>query len=246
LQHTGRLYDDAEHFLDAFLPNAEVHYSIIEAIARGEQTWSRITSRVGRDGGSLLRPSQWLQDMQLIRRVVPITEANAAASKRTVYKVLDPYLTFWHRFIAPLVSYGGANTTDGKLPWSSIIAPRLDDYIGEVFENTCRDFVREGGIPRFKPIRTGRWWDATASNEIDIVALDARGQLLVAECKWGQIDSRDLKRLRERTVQLATELKGISTIKYVLFSRRTPTDRELLSEIESGQVSWRGIADLFQ
>ena len=49
--------------LDAFLADAVVHYSIVEAIARSERTWSRITSRVGRDGGSLLRPVQWLQDM---------------------------------------------------------------------------------------------------------------------------------------------------------------------------------------
>ena len=46
LNPNGRLFDDAQHMLDAFLADAVVHYSIVEAIARGERTWSRITSRV--------------------------------------------------------------------------------------------------------------------------------------------------------------------------------------------------------
>jgi AAA+ ATPase superfamily predicted ATPase len=246
LRPNGRLYDDAQHLLDAFLPNAEVHYSIIEAIARGERTWSRITSRVGRDGGSLLRPTQWLQDMGLIRRVVPVTEANARASKRAVYEIADPYLMFWHRFIAPLVSSGGVTTQDSDLLWRKVITPRLDDYMGEVFENVCREFVRDGAGLRFKAVRTGRWWDGTMANEIDIVATDGGTCVLVAECKWGQVDSRDLKALRERTTVMVREFGEVTSVKYALFSRGRPSDPALLREIESGQVSWYGPQALFQ
>lgn len=246
LRPNGRLYDDAQHMLDAFLPHGEVHYSIIEAIARGERTWSRITSRVGRDGGSLLRPAQWLQEMEIIHRVAPITETNVATSKRALYEIADPYLTFWHRYVAPLVSSGGVTTSDSDLLWRQVIAPRLDDYMGEVFEKVCRDFVRGGGVARFRPLRTGRWWDPTATNEIDIVAVDARAKVLVAECKWGQIDSRDLKALRERAKLIIRELKEASSVRYVLFSGRAPTDPALLREIESGQVTWYGPSALFE
>ena len=245
LRPNGRLYDDAQHLLDAFLPNAEVHYSIIEAIARGERTWSRITSRVGRDGGSLLRPTLWLQDMGLIRRVVPVTEANARASKRAVYEIADPYLMFWHRFIAPLVSSGGVTTQDSDLLWRKVITPRLDDYMGEVFENVCRDFVRDGVGLRFKPVRVGRWWDSAMTHEIDIVATDGGTRVLVAECKWGEVDSRDLKALRERATVMIHELGEVTSVRYALFSRRRPSDPALLREIESGQVSWYGPPDLF-
>ncbi len=246
LRPNGRLYDDAQHLLDAFLPNAEVHYSIIEAIARGERTWNRITSRVGRDGGSLLRPTQWLQEMGLIRRVVPVTEVNARASKRAVYEIADPYLMFWHRFIAPLVSSGGVTTQDSDMLWRKVITPRLDDYMGEVFENVCRDFVREGAGLRFKALRTGRWWDGKMTNEIDIVATDGGTRVLVAECKWGQVDSRNLKALRERTTVMIREFGEVTSVKYALFSRRRPTDPALLRKIESGQVSWYGPQALFK
>jgi AAA+ ATPase superfamily predicted ATPase len=245
LRPNGRLYDDAQHLLDAFLPNAEVHYSIIEAIARGERTWSRITSRVGRDGGSLLRPAQWLQEMGLIRRVVPFTEANARASKRAVYEIADPYLAFWHRFVAPLVSSGGLATSDSELLWRKAILPRLDDYMGEAFEGICREFVRSGGL-RFDAVRTGRWWDGSMSNEIDIVASDGGDQLLVAECKWGHVDARDLKTLRERTAVMTREMGHIASTRYVLFSRHPPTDAALLREIDAGDALWVGPEDLLK
>lgn len=245
LRPTGRLYDDAQHMLDAFLSSAEVHYSIIEAIARGERVWSRITSRVGRDGGSLLRPAQWLQEMGIIRRVTPFTESNAATSKRALYEIADPYLTFWHRYIAPLVSSGGAVSADGDLLWRKVIEPRLEDYMGEVFESVCRDFVASGGVARFKPIRTGRWWDATAQNEIDIVATDHNGRVLVGECKWGLVDSRDLEKLRERAASMAREMKSLpSSFRYVLFSGRAPTDPLVRRDIEAGRVSWYGLSAL--
>lgn len=70
--------------------------------------------------------------------------------------------------------------------------------------------------------------------------------MLVAECKWGQIDSRDLKTLRERADLMARELKGVSSIKYALFSRLAPADPALLEEIESKQVAWFGLPALFQ
>lgn len=246
LRTNGPLYDDAQHMLDAFLPNADVHYSVIAAIARGDRTWSRITSRIGREGGSLLRATQWLQEMEIIRRVVPITEAEARASKRAIYEIADPYLAFWHRFIAPLVASGGALTADSRLLWRKIVAPRLDDYMGEVFERVCRNFVRRGTGLRFKPVRVGRWWDGTMSNEIDIVATDGGTRLCVAECKWGHVDSRHLRTLRARTAVMMREMGETSSVKYALFSRHPPTDRELLSEIDAGNVAWYGTEALFR
>src|SRR5699024_11005655 len=70
LNPDGRLADEAEHMLDAFLGDADIHYSVLQAIARGERTWSRITGRLGKPGGSLSRPMRWLEEMHLVRRLV--------------------------------------------------------------------------------------------------------------------------------------------------------------------------------
>ena len=135
-------------------------------------------------------------------------------------------------------------SADGDLLWRKMIEPRLDDYMGEVFETVCRDFVASGGVPRFQPVRTGRWWDATAENQIDIVAIDHGGRLLVAECKWGLVDARDLETLRERAAVMAREMKSFTSFRYVLFSGRLPRDPSLRREIEAGHVSWYGLSEL--
>ena len=101
-------------------------------------------------------------------------------------------------------------------------------------------------MTHFKPVRTGRWWDATTESEIDAVALDHRGRVLVAECKWGEVDFRDLKRLRERAGIMSKELEHASSFAYALFSGRAPTDPALTRAIESGEVSWFGTSDLFE
>jgi hypothetical protein len=44
LNPSGRLSDEAEHLFDSFLEDAGVHYSIVRAIASGEQKWSLASS----------------------------------------------------------------------------------------------------------------------------------------------------------------------------------------------------------
>ncbi len=208
LRPTGRLLDEAQHMLDGFLADAQVHYSVIEAIAGGERTWNGITRRVGRDGGSLSRAMQWLIEMRMVQRIVPITESNPQKSKRALYRIIDPYVAFWHRFVSPMISAGMVGLAPGERLWAEQVEPRLDDYMGGVFESVCRDFARRGeGLP-FQPIRVGEWWDAGSQNEIDVVALGAGGQVLVGECKWGNVRGSDLVKLRNRANLLLQDLDG--------------------------------------
>jgi len=78
LDPSSRLYDEAQHMLDAFLGEAQVHYSILAAIAGGQATWGGITKVIGKSSGSVSRPMDWLTEMEIVRRVVPITERDAS------------------------------------------------------------------------------------------------------------------------------------------------------------------------
>lgn len=236
LSPTGRLVDDAQHMLDAFAADAQVHYSIIDAIAAGEQTWNGITKRVGRSGGSILRPLQWLEEMQVVTRVVPITESNPQRSKRAVYRVVDPYITFWHRVVSRLVNTGSIGLVEPERLWNEVVVPDLDDYMGPVFEEICRDFVRHTDRLPFRPIRVGEWWDARSENQVDVVAIGSRGELLVGECKWGRITAGHLASLRERALIIAGELGGIRQVHVALFSGCGEVDEAVRRETADGSV----------
>lgn len=237
LSPTGRLVDEAQHMLDAFTFDAHVHYSIVEAIAAGEQTWSGIAKRVGRSGGSLLRPLQWLEEMQVIARVAPITEVAPARSKRVLYRVVDPYVAFWHRTVSKLVNAGSLGLVEPERLWNEVVRPGLDDYMGPVFEEVCRDFVRRNPdrLP-FRPLRVGEWWDAASTRQVDVVAVGGQGDLLVGECKWGRVTAAHLSALRSRADAVAAELGGILRVHVALFTGRSEIDDEVRRESESGAV----------
>lgn len=241
LNPSGRLADDAQLLLDAFLGESAVYYGILEAVARGDHTWKGITNRVGRSGGSLSRPLQWLEEMGLIDRVTPITESNPAKSRRSQYRVADPYIRFWHQLIAPLASAGMLGMVDSERLWHDRIAPRLDDYMGMVFETACRDFVRYSNALPFSPIRVGEWWDASSSQQVDVVALGSNDELLVGECKWGRVSGQDLIRLRQRTVDVVSEL-GIqpSSTYLALFSGRGGADSKAEDDLERDDILYFG------
>lgn len=241
LSPSGRLADDAQHTLDAFLGEAGVHYAILEAIAGGAQTWSELTSRVGRSGGSLSRPLAWLEGMELVERAVPVTEKRPDRSKRALYRVTDPYLTFWHRVVAPLVHAGSVGLAEPDRLWKDAVAPKLDDHMGSVFEAVCRDFVgraargETGRLP-FRPLRVGAWWDARSQDEVDVVALGGEGEVLVGEAKWGAVTERHLRTLQRRAALVEAELGGAAAVHLALFTGRGEADETVREEAAAGRV----------
>ncbi len=235
LDPTGALSDQGEHLLDAFLPEGRVHQSILAAVATGDRTWKRISSRLGVSGGGLLRPLRWLGDMHLLHRVVPLTERNPDRSRRALYRLADPYVAFWHTTVAPLLRDGSLARGDPARLWTERVEPRLPDLLGPVFETVCAQFVARTDRLPFRPLRVGTWWDARHENEVDIVAHDD-DHLLVAECKLGPIGRAHLTSLRQRARLLEAELGGTRHLHVALFTARGEVDDAVRQEVEAGRA----------
>lgn len=248
LDSSGRLHDEAAHVFDAFLSDAAVHYSVVEAIASGEQRWSRIASRVGKQTSALQRPLEWLLDMEVVERVAPVTSYPRPSPKRTLYRLADPYLAFWYRFVADIKGRGLAALAEPQDLWERLVLPRLDEeHVAHVFEEACRQFVARGAHPvlPFRPVQVGSWWSPDSSEEVDVVALDGQGGLLVAECKWGAADSRDLDRLVRRSSLVAAEAEGIERVTPVLFSAAGLAG-DVAARVEAGEAVHIPICALYE
>jgi AAA+ ATPase superfamily predicted ATPase len=238
LNPSGRLADEAEHLFDAFLRDAGVHYSITRAIAYGEHRWQKITNRIGKDSASVSRPLDWLQDMEIVAKVIPATDAPPGNPKKSLYRLADPYLAFWYRFVAPVRATGAVDILAPELIWMRHVEPELSDYMGPVFENICRAFVARGAHPRlpFLPTRAGEWWSDDSQHQIDVVALGPDGQVLLGECKWGVVTERDLGLLEQRRDLIARELRGTRHIHLALFAGKPIVDRRLAKRVDAGEV----------
>jgi AAA+ ATPase superfamily predicted ATPase len=187
----------------------------------------------------------WLVSMNILERAAPITEPTPDRSKRALYRITDPYVAFWHRFVAPLVAVGSVGLVDSRRLWDTAVAPRLDDYMGGVFEQVCRQAVRAGTLALpFAPMRVGEWWDARSREQIDVVALDGQGAMLAGECKWGEATSQDLAQLERRAALLAAELGGIRRTHVALFSARGEFDDGVATARAAERVVCFTAADL--
>ena len=244
----GRLCDEGERLLDSFLKEAGMHYAIVRAVASGEHKWSRpCTNRVGKDSASVSRPLEWLLDMHILERVIPATDTPPGDPKKPMYRVADPYLSFWHRFVAQLRATGANELREPAELWRDVIAPRLNDHMGSAFESACRSFVGSGEHERlpFRPVRVGEWWSDNLSDQVDVVAVGPAGDVMIGECKWGAVGREDLSTLAARRDLVVKELRGVTRVHLALFSGAPVRDAALNERIAAGDVLHFLLDDLY-
>ncbi len=204
------LFREGEDLLRTEFHQEALYASILRAVARGEHRPSDIARAVGRGGvNEIADHLRKLLDLQMLRREVPITERHRPRSQRVLYKLNDPYLRFWNRFVSPdqsSIQLGYAEEV-----WRTRIEPRLDEFVASTtWEELCTRYVQrtatlQDGHIRFTDI--GRWWDG--QDEIDIVGVHDNTVTLVGECKWSvqPVDERVLSALqtKARKLNLSTE-----------------------------------------
>ena len=122
-----------------------------------------------------------LQQLHLVERLVPVTETQPQKSRRGIYRLKDPYLRFWFRYVHPNRSQlerGG-----GKIILENQIWPEIDHFSSLTFEEVCQQFFWQTGLSGklpFIPTKIGNWWNA--NEEVDLVVM-GEGQAILVECK---------------------------------------------------------------
>ena len=210
LDPLGPLHREPDRILLEEIPSAAEVRPVLDAIGAGMHRVSEIAGRVGRPATSLSRPLARLVEMGLVRREVPFGEP-ARRSKRSLYKIADPFFRFWFRVVAP---------NRGLLAMASDASRRalLDRHFAslvlQAWEDLCRSFVPRlktpAAVAKLGPFGVvSRWWRA-GHPEWDVVALSSDGaHLLLGEAKWNlrpASKSRVEQALRDLTARRAPDL----------------------------------------
>ncbi|RIK46156.1 MAG: hypothetical protein DCC58_04155 [Chloroflexi bacterium] len=237
------LFREAEELLRTEFHNEALYASILRAIAGGEHRPSDIARAVGRGGADdIFDHLKRLIDLHFVRREVPITEWGRSRTQRVLYKLADPYLRFWFRFVAPQQS--AILLERGASLWREQIAPELDDFVARfAFEEICMQYLWRwlaAGETSVAFNHLGRWWDA--ESEIDLVGLNGNTAVLVGEAKWTArpVGPSDLTRLQAKAGKLPLHGSPL----WVLASRSGFTD-ELRRRAAVGDVLLIEPADLY-
>jgi AAA+ ATPase superfamily predicted ATPase len=133
-----------------------------------------------------------LVDIGLVKRELPFGE-HPRTSKRTRYKIDDPFLRYWYRFVDPNRSLLEAGQLDVQTEAAWLA------HLGEIWEDIVRTSIPNVAIDKTRWQPAQAWWGrATVDRdaEIDVVAAhrDDRTRMLVGEVKLS-LDAADVPRL---------------------------------------------------
>lgn len=199
LDPSGFLYSEPEFLLSREVGEVGTYFSIIRAIAAGNQRPGAIASVLGVSQTSLSRYLGVLIELGLVRRDVPATEKNPAKSKRGRYSIADNFIRFWFRFVLPYKSYIESGHAD--MAEKAIRANFVDGHVSFVYEEICREAAwhlsASGAVP-FALERVARWWDDKHA-EIDLVGI-GESDVLLGECKFwkGPVGANVFRDLQEK------------------------------------------------
>lgn len=98
------LYLEPQFLLREELQEPRNYFAILQAIAQGRTRLNEIAQDVGMERGACSRYLATLQDLRLVERRLPVTERQPEKSRRGLYRLRDPFLAFWFRFVAPHLS----------------------------------------------------------------------------------------------------------------------------------------------
>ena len=198
LDPMGPLHSEPDRLLLEELPPAVELRPLLDAIGQGAHRVSEIAGRIGAKATSLSKPLQRLQELGMIRREVPHGQAEQR-SKRSLYRLDDPFLRLWFRVVAP----HRARLASCKRPERVALLGRYwPTLVALAWEELCRASIpaldRRVSLARLGPWGPGqRWWHGNAP-EWDLVSTSEDGaRLLLGEVKWSPraFDARTLDAL---------------------------------------------------
>lgn len=196
------LYSEVDFLLHQELRETPVYNSIIEAVALGSTKLNDISQKSLIEDTS--KTSVYLKnliELGIVEREFSIDAGTKekANANRGIYRLTDYFFRFWYAFVFTNLSQLEDGDVEGVYEY--LVQPALHEFASLVFEDVCREFVRElqkkNALP-FRYVKMGRWMGKTtvreknaenglrmAETEIDLLGIGRDGkEYLVGECKF--------------------------------------------------------------
>ncbi len=185
LSESGHLFEEPVNLLKQELREPATYNGIIAAIANGASKLNEIATKNGLESNKCAKYISALMALGIIKKEKPLTEDEG---RKSIYLLEDQMFRFWYRFIPGNMSSIATGLSD--IVYDKAIAPQLPNYMGQIFEQMCAQYLMRENAKLALPFvfgRIGRWWgnnpDKKRQEEIDILAVDDENAIL-GECKW--------------------------------------------------------------
>jgi AAA+ ATPase superfamily predicted ATPase len=224
LDPMGPLNEEPQRLLREESPPAVHLRPILDAIGLGAHRLSEVASRIGTPVTALGRSIDRLIELDLIQRETPYG-VDPESSKKTLYKIKDPFLRFWFKIVASRRSLFSQVSPTIRRQW---LKEGLPSLFAISWEELCRlavPLLSEKWEALYE--QAGRFWEGQGS-EWDLVSQSAdRAFFLIGEVKWAE-KSPSIQWIHRTIHELKS--KGIppvqrspsAQVRYVLFVPEKP------------------------
>ena len=193
-----------EMLSDEFGRDSGNYFSILNAIAEGENTRGDIKSCTGVEPGGYLDKLE--KEYDLIYRYRPYLASEQSHNVKSGIK--DNYLRFWFRFVQKYISAVEIGNTDYVL---KKMQADYETYSGMVLEQYFRQQYAETGQYNL----VTNYWERDGGNEIDLIAVnDSERHLVIGEIKL-QAQRIDMNHLKEKATHIVAKQRRRYFIEFV-------------------------------
>ena len=233
LDPMGPLNEEPQRLLYGESPPAIHLKPILDAIGLGANRLSEVACRMGTAATTLGRPIERLIELDLIQRETPYG-TDLQSSKKTLYKIKDPFLRFWFKIVASRRSLFSQVSTSIRYQWLKEGLPGLFSITWEELCRAAVPILSENWEATYGA--AGRFWQGQ-NFEWDILSqsLDHR-HFLIGEAKWtekppsAQWIHRTIQELKSKGLP-PVERHPNAHLRYVLFIPEKPKQLTLPSDV---------------
>lgn len=193
------LFEEPENLLKQELREPAVYNSIITAVASGASRVNEISTKTSLETAVCVKYIKTLMELGILKRETPVAEKN---SKKVIYSIGDNFFRFWYMFVQKNMSA----VVSGQFSkiYEKAVKNRYHDYMGQIFEQMCRDYLlRYAHNLPIMITEAGQWWGTDAKEkkevQIDIVCPAVEGkEYIIGSCKYKneKIGLDELEKLR--------------------------------------------------
>ncbi|MEG0011983.1 MAG: ATP-binding protein [Muribaculaceae bacterium] len=230
LSVNGTLYEEPMKLFKDDINDIVKTSTIMSYVGLGANRLSEIAGRCGEVSTNLSRPLAKLVTLGYLEKEIPFGDDEKNA-KKSLYKISDPFMNFYFRFIVPNRSF----IELGRIkPILSAYDTQFTSYVGHYWEKLCRESVSGNEIDGITYGIARRWWGSvsrTEKMEIDVIAesLDKK-YLFVGECKWTAAENADrlLSELKTKAEKLPFAKNHIIVTKLFLKNKPLNESKDVL------------------
>jgi len=177
------LHEEALRIVAGELREPGVYHTILCALAAGRQKLNDLHLHTGFSRAKISVYLKNLMELELVEKVFSYDTAGREHSQKGIYRISNPFVAFYFRFIYPNMS--ALAYMEPEAFYEAYIQNAFAGFVETAFKKICTEALVEMNERQALPvpgIKIGEWIGKIG--DIDIITQTEDGKITIALCNW--------------------------------------------------------------